>query len=73
MSILLDIAKTIVDRLYRQTSDYVPQGPAGCIVIILCETLQHAANEIYQLQLANSENFWRQSVWPSRRMLAKGW
>lgn len=70
---LLKEAKAVITRLYRPVSDYAPMGPAGCGVIILCETLQHAANEVYRDLLADRENFWYRSVWPSRRMLTKGW
>lgn len=66
-------AKAIITRLYRKASNYVPMGPGGCIVIMLGETLQHAAIEIYQDLLADRANFWYRSVWPSRRMLTDGW
>lgn len=71
--LLLNEVKAVVTRLYRQRSDYAPTGLGGCVVIILCERLQHAANEIHQDLLADREIFWYRNVWPSRRMLVKGW
>lgn len=70
--LLLNEVKAVVTRLYRQRSDYAPMGLGG-VVIILCKTLQHAANEIYRDLLAHRESFWYRNVWPSRRMLATGW
>ncbi len=67
---LLNEAKVVIAHLYRRGSDYEPMGPAGCIIIILCETLQHAANWIYE---GFSENVWYSSKWPSRRMIRDGW
>ena len=69
---LLDEAKVVIARLYRKGSDYQPMGPAGCVIIILCETLQYAANWIYE-DLTDRENVWYPSKWPGRRMLADGW
>ena len=72
VTILLNEAKVVITRLYRPGSDYAPMGPGGCITIILCETLQYAANWIYE-DLTDRENVWYPSVWPSRRMLSDGW
>ena len=69
---LLNEAKVVINRLYRRGSEYEPMGPGGCIIIILCETLQYAANWIYE-SLTDRDNIWYPSKWPSRRMLMDGW